>query len=189
MGIRRKVNVTQIVPMKEKTEFNSPLDELIEYQTRSSQEFFGNITKPNGKKESYYQLPKRFSDKLERFPTSVRINVTECMRRLYRNGQDWVKERAFHKLKENGNLYPYEEKVLSKIYSLKEVYESYWLRDMIYRSDLNRSSLIFVIRLVFDTDKITEDDKIIRLNVDVKCDVGADGHVGYSIYDVLPELV
>ena len=69
------------------------------------------------------------------------------------------------------------------------MYESYWLRDMIYRSDLNRSSLIFVIRLVFDTDKITEDDKIIRLNVDVKCDVGADGHVGYSIYDVLPELV
>ena len=97
MGIRRKVNTTQIVPMKEKTEFNSPLDELIEYQTRSSQEFFGNITKPNGKKESYYQLPKRFSDKLERFPTSVRINVTECMRRLYRNlfSDKWLNESRF----------------------------------------------------------------------------------------------
>ena len=72
--------------MDEKKEFDSPLDEGIADMMRSSNMFFKHLDNPNGKKESYFPLPTRFSKKLEEYPKCVQINVTECMREIYRSG-------------------------------------------------------------------------------------------------------
>ena len=189
MGIKKLEWEPTISSMVEKTEFSSPLDEMIADKMRASNMFFKHLDNPNGKKESYFPLPKRFSDKLENLPTHIKINVRECMRQIYRNGLDWTKEMAFHFLKDHGNNYPYQESVLSKKYTLKELYDSYWLRDMTYQRKEKITNLIFIIRLSFDSDKMTDDHKTIRLIVDIKCNIGVDGSVEYSVYNVTTELV
>ena len=189
MGLKKMEGRVTISSMEEKTEFSSPLDEMIANKMRASGMFFQHLDNPNGKKESYFPLPKRFSNRLENLPIHIKVNATECMRSIYRNGLDWSKEMAFRFLKEHGKSYPYEEFIIKKIYPIKEIYESYWLRDMTYIKTCNCSNFIFIIRLSFDTDKKTDENKSIRLTVDIECNIGVDGHIGYSVYNVLTEPV
>ena len=189
MGITETERKTKISSMKERTEFSSPLDEMIADKFRSSDMFFKHLDNPNEKKESYFPLPKRFAMRLENLPVYLKLNVGNCMRSIYREGLDWAKEMSFHYLKEHTNEYPYESAVVSNVYTLKELYESYWLRDMIYVKELRKTNLEFVIRLIFDTDKIAENNQTIRLSVDVNCRVSVDGHIGNSIENVTTELV
>lgn len=182
-------NSIQISSMNERTDFSSPLDEMIADKFRASEMFFKHLDSPSEKKESYFPLPKRFSDKLKYLPTHLRVNVDDCMRRIYREGLDWCKEASFKYLKEHTNSYPYEASILTNIYSLKELYESYWLRDMVYVSELKKTNLEFGIRLTFDTDKRAEDNHSIRLISDVNCLVTVDGHIEYKIINATKNVI
>lgn len=170
--------------MDEKKEFDSPLDEGIADMMRSSNMFFKHLDNPNGKKESYFPLPTRFSKKLEEYPKCVQINVTECMREIYRSGQTWVKEQSFHFLTSKGIDYPYKELVDNGAKKLSEIYSSYWLRDMIYLDEKTSKSLRFKIQTVYDTDIANTNNTTVRMITDILCDIGADGHIGFSITNV-----
>lgn len=176
--------VHPIKSMTEKTEFDSPLDEGVADMLRSSDMFFKHLDNPNGKKESYFPLPKRFSQKLDVYPKCVQINATECMRHIYRNGQSWVKERSFHFLTKNGSDYPYKELVDNGVCSLGEIYSSYWLRDMNYLKEEDSKSLRFKIQTVYDTNITNSDNTSVRMTTDILCDISADGHIGYSVTNV-----
>lgn len=174
----------EIPSMTEHTEFPSPLDEGLADKMRSSDMFFKHLDNPNGKKESYFPLPKRFASRLEGFPKNVQLNVTECMRRLYRSGQDWLKEMSFHYLTEHGIDYPYKSLIGIGNTKLKDIYASYWLRDLLYIPEYGNRSLTFTIQSVYDSGLKTESNTSIRMITDILCDVGVDGHIKYSIIRV-----
>ena len=80
--------------------------------------------------------------------------------------------------------HPYKNLIGIGNTKLKDIYASYWLRDLLYIPEYGYRSLTFTIQSVYDSELKTESNTSIRMTTDILCDVGVDGHIKYSIIKV-----
>lgn len=182
--MKEEVRNSKNKPKRNLSKETEPLEEAIREQLEAGLSPFASYFRnQKPRKNKYSTLPKRFSDRLERLPKHVFLNVNECMIFLYREGQSWVLEQAFEYLNKKMGTYPYEEKVTNLEVTLEEIRNSYWLSDMRYL-DQKTIGMNYTIQMDFQTDLTNETGDRIYLITKIMCQVDADGHTTFHLFHV-----
>lgn len=187
---RKKLERINPILKEQRLHFDSPLDEAIAAEAE-----VWLMQVPNRKEgiemweDSYSPLPKRFKDRLDGLPRHEYIHVEFCMRDLYRESQRWLKESAFSKWIKAANedptkTYPFKEDIELGCLTYALILESYWLKDMRYRRNMDLEWGKYIIDTVFESDLVDKDGYLHTITVSILCSYDPKQIISYQLYEV-----